>query len=131
MSIFPSVDIHTGGSADYTDAAVIMVTAGAKQKTGEYRLDLMQRNASIVEEIVDEITARNSVLTFSVYVQGEYGINDVTLSVSCVFSGRGVERIIEGRLTTREYEALTHSASLLHQAAAALEGGKLGKEFHF
>ena len=42
------------------DAQVIVITAGAKQTPGESRLNLLQRNAAIIEDIVDKITAQKS-----------------------------------------------------------------------
>lgn len=57
---FPTVDIYTGGPKDYADAAVIVMTAGAKQQPGESRLDLLARNAAIVESVVDDIVAQSS-----------------------------------------------------------------------
>ena len=57
---FPSVDIFAADKRDYADAAVIVITAGTKQKPGETRLDLLQRNAAIMENIVDDIVAQES-----------------------------------------------------------------------
>ncbi|MGC9522874.1 MAG: L-lactate dehydrogenase [Anaerolineae bacterium] len=57
---FPSVSIRAGDQKDYADAQVIVVTAGTSQKPGESRLDLLQRNASIMESIVDDIVAQDS-----------------------------------------------------------------------
>jgi len=60
LPFYPSVQIRAGGSADYADAQVIVVTAGAKQAPGESRLNLLQKNVAMVESIVDEIVAQNS-----------------------------------------------------------------------
>ena len=57
---FPSVSIHRGSSADYTDAQVIVITAGAAQSPGETRLQLLQKNAHIVGSIAAEVTTQNS-----------------------------------------------------------------------
>lgn len=57
---FPTVDIYTGDASDYADAAVIVITAGAKQQPGESRLNLLRRNVAIVEGLVDEIVSRSS-----------------------------------------------------------------------
>jgi L-lactate dehydrogenase len=57
---YPSVDIYIGSKQDYADAHVIVITAGAKQAPGETRLELLQKNSRIIEEIVDEIVAQNS-----------------------------------------------------------------------
>ena len=37
----PQVDIHAGDESDYADSDLIVVTAGARQKPGETRLDLL------------------------------------------------------------------------------------------
>jgi L-lactate dehydrogenase len=60
QAFFPSVQIREGQAADYADAHLIVVTAGSKQRPGESRLDLLQRNAKIVEGIIDEIALQRS-----------------------------------------------------------------------
>lgn len=57
---FPSVQIREGQPKDYADAHMIVITAGAKQRPGESRLELLQRNAKIIQSIVDEILLQNS-----------------------------------------------------------------------
>lgn len=57
---FPSVNIYAGKKEDYSNAQVIVITAGAKQRPGESRLNLLQRNASIIGGIVDDITKQDS-----------------------------------------------------------------------
>ncbi|MCG2784373.1 MAG: L-lactate dehydrogenase [Anaerolineae bacterium] len=60
LPFFPSVQIRVGETGDYADAQVIVITAGAKQLPGESRLELLQKNAAMVESIVDEVVAQNS-----------------------------------------------------------------------
>lgn len=60
LPFYPSVQIHVGQNADFADAHVIVVTAGAKQAPGETRLDLLQKNATMMRGIVDEIIAQKS-----------------------------------------------------------------------
>lgn len=57
---FPSVSIHEGNLSDYADAQVIVLTAGAAQRPGETRLQLLQRNAAVVRSIVADIVGQNS-----------------------------------------------------------------------
>jgi L-lactate dehydrogenase len=57
---FPTASIRAGLEDDYADAQVIVITAGAKQEPGENRLSLLQKNARVIDSIVDEITARHS-----------------------------------------------------------------------
>jgi L-lactate dehydrogenase len=60
LPFLPPVDIHAGTAEDYADAAVIVITAGAKQRPDESRLDLLGRNAAIISGIMDEIVAHGS-----------------------------------------------------------------------
>lgn len=261
LPFVPATVVRAGSPDDYADATVIVITAGAKQKPGESRLNLVRRNAQIVGQIVDEITSQksqavvvvasnpidaltymalkqtgwsekrilgsgtmldsarfkhllsrhcgvdvrnvhayilgehgdsevpawsmthlagmtmddycptchkcddwdeernrivaevrdsayhiidakgstcyaiglalvrivgailrneHSVLTVSVFVNGEYGLKDVCISVPCMVSQAGVERIIEGKLTEEEMTALHASASVIKQNIAEI-----------
>ena len=60
MPYYPSVQIRAGDEKDYSDAQVIVITAGAKQAPGETRLALVKKNAAIIESIVDQIVAQSS-----------------------------------------------------------------------
>jgi L-lactate dehydrogenase len=57
---FPTVKVRTGSAEDYTDAKLIVITAGSAQKPGETRLDLLKKNAKIVGGIAKEVAARKS-----------------------------------------------------------------------
>lgn len=59
-----------------------------------------------------------SVLTVSTYLEGEYGLNDICLSVPCIVGEEGVERIVEARLEAEEQEQLERSAHALRQIFA-------------
>ena len=50
-----AMDISAGTYEDIADAAVIIITAGANQKPGETRLDLVQKNSRIMKSIIGEI----------------------------------------------------------------------------
>jgi L-lactate dehydrogenase len=60
QAFFPTVSIRVGGPEDAADAGLIVVTAGAPQKPGEKRLDLLRRNADIVGGIVEDAAARGT-----------------------------------------------------------------------
>ncbi len=51
--------IYAGDYADIADAAIIVVTAGAGQKPGETRLDLVKKNVGIFKSIIPQIAAVN------------------------------------------------------------------------
>lgn len=50
--------IYAGDYDDITDAAIIVVTAGANQKEDETRLDLVHKNVGIFQNIIPEIAKR-------------------------------------------------------------------------
>jgi L-lactate dehydrogenase len=76
---------------------------------------------ALVRIVSAVLRGQKSVLTVSTLLDGEYGIEGLCLSVPCIVSDRGVERIVEGALPDSEKEALCHSASLLRKAIAHLE----------
>lgn len=51
------MEIYAGDYADAADAALVIITAGANQKPGETRLDLIGKNISILKGIIPQITA--------------------------------------------------------------------------
>lgn len=50
--------IYAGDYDDIADAAIVIVTAGANQKPGETRLDLVHKNVEIYRKIMPEISRR-------------------------------------------------------------------------
>ena len=54
-----AMDIYAGEYEDIADASVVIITAGANQKPGETRLDLVHKNVAIFKSIIPEITKRN------------------------------------------------------------------------
>jgi L-lactate dehydrogenase len=55
QTFFPTVSISTGTIEDYADAQVVVITAGAAQKPGETRLELIKKNAAITGSIAEDI----------------------------------------------------------------------------
>lgn len=53
------MQIYAGTYDDISDCALIVITAGANQKPGETRLDLVHKNVAILGAIIPEITKRN------------------------------------------------------------------------
>ena len=49
------MDIHAGDYSECDDAYIIIITAGAAQKPGETRLDLIKKNSAIMRSIVGQI----------------------------------------------------------------------------
>ncbi len=67
-----------------------------------------QAAAEMVEAILKD---KKKVLPCSVYLQGEYGIHDLFVGVPVKLGARGVEQIIEVKLTPEEDAALKKSAA--------------------
>ena len=53
------IKIYAGDYDDISDAAICVVTAGAGQKPGETRLDLVHKNVGIFKSIIPEIAKRD------------------------------------------------------------------------
>lgn len=53
------MEIKAGDYDDIADCALIIITAGANQKPGETRLDLVHKNVAIYKSIIPEIAKRN------------------------------------------------------------------------
>ena len=53
------MEIKAGGYEDIADCAMIIITAGANQKPGETRLDLVHKNVAIYKSIIPEIVKYN------------------------------------------------------------------------
>ena len=51
-----TMDIHAGSYEDLSDCDLAIITAGANQKPGETRLDLIDKNVAILKSIIPEIT---------------------------------------------------------------------------
>ena len=54
---FPTVIIRSGTATDFTEAQLVVITAGAAQKPGETRLQLLRKNSEIVGGIAEEVAA--------------------------------------------------------------------------
>ncbi len=57
------IEIKAGGYEDIADCAMIIITAGANQKPGETRLDLVHKNVEIYKSIIPKIVEKNQEAT--------------------------------------------------------------------
>ena len=56
LAVAPSyLKLKAGGYPDARDADICIITAGANQKPGETRTDLVKKNAKIIKEIVESV----------------------------------------------------------------------------
>lgn len=54
------VKVYAGNYDDIYDCSLIIIAAGANQKPGETRTDLVKKNSNILKSIIPEITKRNN-----------------------------------------------------------------------
>jgi L-lactate dehydrogenase len=52
-----SIDIHAGTYEEVGDASLVIITAGASQKPGETRLDLVKKNTAIMKSVISSVKA--------------------------------------------------------------------------
>ncbi len=82
--------IYSGDYPDCKDADIIVITAGAAQKPGETRLDLLQRNVSIYQQILAEVMKYNQEAIFLIATNPV----DILTYVSMKLTNLPKERII-------------------------------------
>ena len=100
ISFARPMQIYAGNYDDITDAAIIVITAGANQKPDETRLDLIKKNAAIMKSIVGEIKKRDfggillivsnpvDILTLIALKESSYPSNRVIGSGTVLDTGR-------------------------------------------
>jgi malate dehydrogenase len=74
--------------------------------------------AEMVETILKD---KKKILTCSVYLQGEYGINDLFVGVPVKLGARGVEQIVQITLTPEEDAALKKSAGAVKELVEVIK----------
>ena len=83
--------------------------------------------AASVTEMVDAIVLdRKRVIPCSVYLQGQYGIDDLYVGVPIKLGAGGVQKVIEIELTEEENTALQNSAGAVRELVEAM--GRLRAE---
>ena len=76
---------------------------------------------SVVEMVDAILLDKNRVLPCSIYLEGEYGINDTYVGVPIKLGANGMEQILTLNLTDAENAALKKSASAVQDLIAAME----------
>ena len=71
--------------------------------------------ASVVEMVEAILLDKHKILPCSVFLQGEYGVRDVFVGVPVKLGARGVEKIIEIKLTPEEDAAFKKSAGAVRE----------------
>jgi malate dehydrogenase len=72
-------------------------------------------SAAVVEMVDAIFNDRKKILPCAAYLEGEYGINGLFVGVPCKLGARGIEQIIEIKLTAEEDAALKKSAAAVKE----------------
>ena len=101
------IKIYAGDYDDLADTAIVVITAGAAQKPGETRLDLVHKNINIFKSIIPEIVKRDfqgillivanpvDILTYTALKLSGYAPNRVIGSGTVLDTARLKERLGE------------------------------------
>lgn len=91
LAVAPSyVKISNGTYKDAKDCDVVVITAGAAQKPGESRMDLLKKNVNILKGMIEQIMASGFDGIFLVVTNPM----DVLTYYTAKFSGLPTERVI-------------------------------------
>jgi malate dehydrogenase len=71
--------------------------------------------ASVVEMVEAIMLDKKKILPCSVFLQGEYGVRDLFVGVPCKLGARGLEQVIEIKLTPEEDTAFRKSAAAVKE----------------
>jgi malate dehydrogenase len=71
--------------------------------------------ASVVEMVEAILLDKKKILPCSVFLQGEYGVRDLFVGVPCKLGSRGLEQIIQIKLTAEEDAAFKKSAAAVKE----------------
>ncbi len=82
--------IYESGYEGLRDASIVVIAAGANQKPGETRIDLLQRNIAVFREVVQGVTAVNRECILLVVTNPV----DLMTSVTRALSGFPANRVI-------------------------------------
>ena len=76
--------------------------------------------ASVVEMVEAILLDKHKILPCSVFLEGEYGVRDVFVGVPVKLGAKGVEKIIQIRLTPEEDAAFKKSAAAVKELVGVL-----------
>ena len=77
-------------------------------------------SAAAVEMVEAILKDKKKILPCAAYLQGEYGINGLYVGVPCKLGAKGLEQIIEIKLTPEEQAALNKSADAVKELCTVI-----------
>ncbi len=98
------------------DAIVKRTRDGGAEIVNLLKTSAWYAPASAVVEMVDAVLKdKKKILPCAAYLQGEYGMKDVYLGVPVKLGARGMEQVVEIKLTADESQALGKSADAVRE----------------
>jgi malate dehydrogenase len=76
--------------------------------------------ASVVEMVESILLDKHKILPCSIYLQGEYGVRDLFVGVPVKLGSKGVEKVIEIKLTPDEDAAFKKSAAAVKELVGVI-----------
>jgi malate dehydrogenase len=77
--------------------------------------------AAVAEMVEAILQARNRILPCAAYLEGEYGIHGLFMGVPCKLGERGIEEVLEIKLTEQEQSEFQKSANAVKALAKIVE----------
>ncbi len=77
--------------------------------------------ASVVDMVEAILLDKHKIVPCSVYLQGEYGVRDLFVGVPCKLGARGLEQIVEIKLTPEEDAAFKKSAAAVKELVEVIK----------
>jgi len=118
-----SVPVSEFLSAERMDQVVQDTKVGGATLTGLLGTSAWYAPGAAVSELVRAI-AQDSQKMFpcSALLEGEFGLNDLSIGVPCILGKNGIEKIVEIELSDAEKAKLTESAEGVKKTNGLLDG---------
>ena len=124
LAVAPSfVKIKNGTYKDAKDCDVVVITAGANQKPGESRMDLLQKNANILKGMIDQIMDSGFNGIFLVVTNPM----DVLTYLTMKYSGLPAEKVIGSGTVLDSARLRTRIASFLDVNPKSVHAYQIGE----
>jgi L-lactate dehydrogenase len=124
LAVAPSyVKVSNGTYKDAHDCDVVVITAGAPQKPGETRMDLIKKNANILKGMIDQIMASGFNGIFLVVTNPM----DVLTYLTMKFSGLPAEKVIGSGTVLDSARLRTRIAGYLNVSPKSVHAYQVGE----
>ena len=124
LAVSPSyIKITNGTYADARDCDVVVITAGAAQKPGESRLDLLKKNVNILKGMIEQIMASGFDGIFLVVTNPM----DVMTYFTMKFSGLPADKVIGSGTVLDSARLRTRIASYLDVNPKSVHAYQIGE----